>query len=303
VTATQPPSSSTALGSGLAWGILCGFGAALFWAAGFVVIPRGLAAGLSPADIAFHRFVWAGLVFLPLIWRDGLGNLGGIGWGRGLIVFMLAGPIQAIVSYSGFIFAPLAHGGVIHPGSAAMFGFLLAALVLKEPLTLRHFAGILIIVAGLAVFAGESIVSIGGNALGGDLLFMIAGLSWALFGMLVKLWQLDSARAARVSCFFALLLFAPAHGVLFGFETMRSANLTENLIQIVVQGVLAGALAMYLYARAVVILGAGRAAIFPSLVPGLTLLIAFVTLGVVPTMAQLAGLAVVMLGFWLALRR
>ena len=34
-----------------------------------------------------------------------------------------------------------------------------------------------------------------------------------------------------------------------------------------------------------------------------TLLIAFVTLGIVPTWAQLAGLAVVMLGFWLALRR
>jgi drug/metabolite transporter (DMT)-like permease len=288
---------------GLTIGVLCGAGAALFWAAGFVVIPRGLAAGLSPADIAFHRFVWAGAVLLPVLLRDGLRDLGGVGWGRGLVVFVLAGPIQAIVSYSGFIFAPLAHGGVIHPGSAAMFGFVLATLVLKEPLTLRHFAGTLIIVAGLAIFAGESIVSIGGHALGGDLLFMTAGLSWALFGMLVKLWQLDSAHAARVSCFFALLLFAPTHGLLFGFETMLSANLAENLIQIVVQGVLAGALAMYLYARAVVILGAGRAAIFPSLVPGLTLLIAFLTLGVVPTMPQLAGLAVVMLGFWLALRR
>jgi drug/metabolite transporter (DMT)-like permease len=303
VTATQPPSSSRALDPGLTLGVLCGAGAALFWAAGFVAIPRGLAAGLSPADIAFHRFVWAGLLLLPVMLRDGLGDLGGVGWGRGFLVFVLAGPIQAIVSYSGFIFAPLAHGGVIHPGSAAMFGFLLAALVLKEPLTLRHFAGTLIIVAGLAIFAGESIISIGGNALGGDLLFMTAGLSWALFGMLVKFWQLDSARATRVSCFFALILFAPLHGLLFGYGTMLSANITENLIQIVVQGVLAGALAMYLYARAVVILGAGRAAIFPSLVPGLTLLIAFVTLGVVPTLAQLAGLAVVMLGFWLALRR
>ena len=69
------------------------------------------------------------------------------------------------------------------------------------------------------------------------------------------------------------------------------------------QGVLSGALAMYLYSRAVVILGAGKAAIFPSLVPGLTLLIAFITLGVIPTLPQFAGLAVVMLGFWLALRR
>ncbi|MPZ38666.1 MAG: EamA family transporter [Rhizobiales bacterium] len=300
--ATNPPSSRS-IEPGLTTGLLCGAGAALFWAAGFVAIPRGLAAGLSPADIAFHRFVWTGLVLLPVMLRDGPGDLGGVGWGRGLVVFLLAGPIQAVISYSGFIFAPLAHGGVIHPGSAAMFGFLLAVLVLKEPLTLRHLAGTLVIVAGLAVFAGESVVSIGGNALGGDLLFMTAGLMWALFGMLVKLWQLDSARATRVSCFFALIIFAPLHWLLYGFGTMMSASLTENLIQVAVQGVLAGALAMYLYSRSVTILGAGRAAIFPSLVPSLTLLIAFVALGIVPTLTQLAGLAVVMIGFWLALRR
>ena len=296
MTTTKPPSSRP-IEPGLTVGLICGAGAALFWAAGFVAIPRGLAAGLSPADIAFHRFVWTGLVLLPVVLRDGLRDLGGVGWGRGLLVFLLAGPFQAVISYSGFIFAPLAHGGVIHPGSAAMFGFVLAALVLKEPLTLRHFAGTLVIVVGLAI------LSIGENALGGDLLFMTAGLMWALFGMLVKLWRLDSARAARVSCFFALIIFAPLHGLLYGFGSTMSASLTENLIQVAVQGVLAGALAMYLYSRTVVILGAGRAAIFPSLVPGLTLLIAFVTLGIVPTLAQLAGLAVVMLGFWLALRR
>ena len=184
---------------------------------------------MSPADIAFHRFVWTGLVLLPIVLRDGLGDLGGVGWGRGLVVFLLAGPFQAIISYSGFIFAPLAHGGVIHPGSAAMFGFVLAALVLKERLTLWNLAGTLTIVAGLAVFAGELVISIGGNALGGDLLFMTAGLMWALFGMLVKLWGLDSARATRVSCFFALVIFAPLHGLLFGYGTMLSASLTENL--------------------------------------------------------------------------
>ncbi len=35
---------------------------------------------LSPTDIAFHRFVWVGLVFLPLVARDGLADLGGVSW-------------------------------------------------------------------------------------------------------------------------------------------------------------------------------------------------------------------------------
>ena len=61
-------------------GIACGAGAALFWAAGFVAARHGIAIGFSPADIAIHRFCWAGLVFLPLVARHGLRDLAGVGW-------------------------------------------------------------------------------------------------------------------------------------------------------------------------------------------------------------------------------
>jgi drug/metabolite transporter (DMT)-like permease len=53
----------------------------------------------------------------------------------------------------------------------------------------------------------------------------------------------------------------------------------------------------------VAIRGAGPTAVFPSLVPVLTVLIGFLALGEVPTLTQLAGLTVVMVGFWLALGR
>ena len=65
-------------------GIACGAGAALFWAAGFVAARHGITIGFSPADIVFHRFVWAGLVFLPFVARAGLaisaGWAGRKGW-------------------------------------------------------------------------------------------------------------------------------------------------------------------------------------------------------------------------------
>jgi len=47
----------------------------------------------------------------------------------------------------------------------------------------------------------------------------------------------------------------------------------------------------------VVLLGAARAAVFTSLVPAFTLLIGFVFLGEVPSLAQLAGLVIVLAGF------
>jgi drug/metabolite transporter (DMT)-like permease len=82
-----------------------------------------------------------------------------------------------------------------------------------------------------------------------------------------------------------------------GFEAMLAMGWRENLMQAVMQGVLAGPGAIYLFTRSVVLLGAGRAAVFPSLVPGFTLLIGFLALGIVPSLFQLLGFAIVLAGF------
>jgi drug/metabolite transporter (DMT)-like permease len=70
----------------------------------------------------------------------------------------------------------------------------------------------------------------------------------------------------------------------------------------VLQGVVAGPAATYLFVRTVALLGAGRAAVFPALVPPFVLFIGWLALGEVPTALQLAGLAIVLLGFRLAQR-
>jgi len=103
----------------VAIGIACGVGAAVFWAAGFVAARHGIDIGFTPADLTFHRCFWAGLVLLPLALRDGIGDLNGIGWGRGVVLTILGGPGIAIVSYSGFLLVPLGHAGVIQPSCAA----------------------------------------------------------------------------------------------------------------------------------------------------------------------------------------
>jgi drug/metabolite transporter (DMT)-like permease len=116
-------------------GILCGTAAALGWAAGFVAAKHGITVGFSPADLAFHRFFWSGLLLLPLALRGGLADLGGIGWGRGLVMTVLAGPPQAAIAYTGFILVPLGHGTTIQPACAALFGLILASLMLHERAT------------------------------------------------------------------------------------------------------------------------------------------------------------------------
>src|SRR5262249_59795336 len=109
-----------------------GGGAGVVWAAGFVAARHGIDVGMTAADIPFHRCFWAGLIFLPMAWRDGLADLNGIGWGRGLILTILGGPGIAFASYSGFHLVPVGHGGVIQPSSAAVVGMVLANLVLMD---------------------------------------------------------------------------------------------------------------------------------------------------------------------------
>jgi drug/metabolite transporter (DMT)-like permease len=168
--------------------------------------------------------------------------------------------------------------------------------VLREPLPRERLVGAAVIVLGLCAIGFEAVATIGRHGLLGDFAFVVAGACFATFAMMVKLWHIPPMRATVIVSVLSLADI-PIHWALFGFERMISLGLWENLVQGVAQGALAGAGAIYLFARAVFILGAGRAAVFISLVPPFTLLIGLVWLGEVPSLVQVAGLAIVLIGF------
>jgi drug/metabolite transporter (DMT)-like permease len=280
-------------------GIACGAGAALFWALGFVAARQGVTSGLSPYVIALHRFAWPGLALLPLVARNNFADLRMIGLGRALALAFFGGLPLALLSYIGYVLVPLGHGAVIQPSCAALGGLILARFVLKEPLPPRRIAGAAIIVAGLLVIGGEALRTIGSHGLLGDLLFVAAGSFFAIFGILVRRWRLGAIRATAITTVVSLVGLPI---LLFSFGNMLAAGFTENAMQAVVQGALAGAGAIYLFTRSVVYLGASRAVLFPSLVPPFTLLIGYLTIGEAPSVAQLAGLVIVLAGFRLTQR-
>jgi drug/metabolite transporter (DMT)-like permease len=282
------------IASTTARGLLCGIGAALFWAFGFVAARHGVTVGMSPLLIAVHRFVWPGLLFLVVVARDGFADLRILGWWRAIVLTLFGGVPLALLSYAGFLFVPLGDGGIIQPSCAAVGGLILASVVLKEPLPARRVAGALAIIIGLCVIGVQALKSMGAHGVIGDLLFVAAGCSFAVFAMLLRLWNVEPLRATAVT---TILSLAALPAVFFQFHDLVRVGLVENLLQIVVQGVFAGAGAIYLFTRGVVLLGASRAALFPALVPPFTLLVGFLAIGEVPSLAQLVGLAIVVLGF------
>jgi drug/metabolite transporter (DMT)-like permease len=275
-------------------GVLCGIGAALCWAAGFVSARHGVAVGMSPIVIALYRFVWSGLLLIPVVARGGIGNLGGVGWGRGIVLALLGGLPQAALSYAGFLFVPLGHGAIIQPSCASLGGLLLAALVLREPLPARRIGGALVMVVGLIVIGTEALKTLGTHGLTGDSMFVAAGFFFAIFGILLRLWRIPPVAATAV---ISVLSLAGLPLFIYRLGDVLAVGFYENVLQAVVQGALAGTGAIYLFTRAVILLGASRAVVFPSLVPPFTLLLGFIALAEVPTLLQFAGLVIVVIGF------
>jgi drug/metabolite transporter (DMT)-like permease len=277
-----------------AWGVSCGAGSAFCWALGFVAARHGVLVGLSPLVLALHRFVWPGLALFPVVAASGLRDLGGMGWRRGITLTVFGGLPLALSSYVGYVFVPLGHGAVIQPSCAALGGLILAGFLLKEPMPPRRIVGAVAIVLGLAVIGAEALRTMGRSGVFGDLLFVTAGSFFAIFGVLLRHWRIAPMRAAAVT---SALSLAGLPLLLFDFDNLLAAGFWENLMQAVVQGAFAGAGAIYLFTRAVELLGAGRAVLFPSLVPPFTLVIGFFAVGEVPSVAQLVGLLIVIVGF------
>ncbi len=283
-------------------GVVCGLSAALFWALGFAGTRHGLKIGFTPVDLLVHRYVWSGIAFLPLVLRAGVSDLCGIGWSRGLVLMVLGGPVMSLISYTGFLFVPLGHGSVIQPSCATLGGLMFAALFLKERISASRLAGAIVIVGGLGVIGAESIGHIGIDGVQGDLIFVLTGLMFAGFGALLRHWRVSAVSAALVINVLSLLLL-PAYALTGGPARIMAIGLTENAIQALAQGVLAGPAALYLFAVSVQRLGVARAAVFPACVPALTLLTGWLLLGEPPTALQAAGLVVVLCGFYLAQRQ
>jgi drug/metabolite transporter (DMT)-like permease len=282
-------------------GLLCGAGAALCWAIGLVSALHGISIGLSPLEISLHRLAWAGLVFLPTVRRGGAADIAAVGLGRSIVLTLCGGICLALFSNAGFILVPLGHGGVIQPSCAAFGGLVLATVVLKDKIYPSRIIGGLALVCGLVIIGYEALSTIGVHGILGDLLFAMAGFSFAIFGVLLKLWRITPIRAVAITSVLSLVLI-PIQYFTSGFDRLIAVGLYENFKLALLQGLLSGAVATFMFTRAVVLLGAARAAVFPALVPPLTLLIGFIWLGNVPTALQIVGLVMVLIGFRLTQR-
>jgi drug/metabolite transporter (DMT)-like permease len=274
------------------WGVLAMF----LFSGNFIASRLGLQAGLSVWDLVLLRYVVAGLLFLPVLLRMGLG---GLSWPRMLALTALGGAPYHLLTVSSLIFAPASHGAVLNPASTTLFATLLAWLLLGGRPGRGMLAGIALMVVGLAFIGGAGLLETGegGRAWIGDLILLWSGLDWALYGVLLRHWGVPGLRGAAVIGALSLL-WIPPHLALLGWGGIPAAPL-ESALQAGFQGLFAGGLAVVLYSQALVVLGPARAALLPPMVPMLGVLWAALLLDEQVGWPQGIGMGLVVAGMLL----
>lgn len=261
------------------------------YAVQFVAARFSLRNHLTVTDMAALRFAGAGAVFLPVVWRSGFEQMKVLGWRRALALAVLAGlPYPLIINW-GLIYAPAVHGAALCPASIVFFSFLLS--LFRERASRQRAIGVATIIVGLLLFIAPARGSTH-EVLFGDLLFVGSGLMFSAYATLVRQWRVDpvtaTAAVVLLSCLPLpfLTLLAPS-----GFHAAAGA---EIISQVVIQGLLAGAAAMFLYTYIVSQLGSQAASLFMPGVPIATVLVGMAVLGETPTTIQFTAIAIMAAG-------
>lgn len=267
--------------------------------AGFVLVSRaGLSTALTLPDIAALRFGIGGLLLLPILLKHGLS---GLRIEKALALAMLGGLGFAMFAYAGFALAPAAHGAVLLHGTLSLTTALLIRVFANGMPRGWQRAGLAIIALGIVAMAWDGFGEASGLLLLGDACLLAASLCWSGYGLYVKELGLPATRAAAIVAVISALVFLPVYAAWPGKMLFR-APMLDLLVQGLVQGVLIGAVSIFVYTRAVSLLGAAKVALFTAAVPSLTAVAGYFFLGEATSLLSSLGVTLVTLGLLAALR-
>lgn len=284
---TPPPAHSDAVR-----GLLAALLVVVFWS-GFNIVSRfGATASFTPFDIAAMRYGVSGTIALPFFLR----YVPMRDWPRHAVLACVGGLAYGLCVYWGFAFAPSAHAGVFVNGGIPFWTIVIMAVTSGFRIARPTVVALLLSTAGLLLIGFESLLAPAqGSEWIGDLLFLTAALAWAIFGLLMRRWQVKPQFGILGIASFSALVFMPIY-LLWLPSSIAAASWGEIALQCVYQGVIASMLAAGFYSYAVQKVGAGEASMMLALVPAFTAIGAYLILDEALGLTTIVGIVVVSIG-------
>lgn len=273
-------------------GVASAVGVIFIWS-GFIVFSRmGVATALTPYDISALRFMVAGAITLPFIWRWWPRHLG---WRKvALLVATGPGSIYAIMMYFGLQTAPAAYAGVFANGTLPVFAMLLAALIAREVPGPRRAVAVGAIIAGGVMVAWTGLGA-GVDVVEGVALFTTASAILSIYIFSLGRWGVGPFQALAVINIPNMAIFLPLWWFALPSGLAEAADF-DIAFQALYQGLGPGFLALILFTLSTIHLGATPTAGFSAAVPAGAALLAIPVLGETPTPLEWAGIGLVTLG-------
>jgi drug/metabolite transporter (DMT)-like permease len=278
-------------GVGIAFAALC-----VIWGLPYFFIKLALTE-LAPVSVAWVRIAIGAVVLLPLAWKRG--SLRGLGGHKGAVVaFAFAELIVPFILISvGERWVSSSLTGILIATVPMMVIFLSPAFGVHERLSTRRIIGLATGLVGVVTLLGLDAVD---GVLGwiGVGCIVIATVGYATGALLVQrhLSGLDEQGAIAASLGVATVILMPAG--IWSLPARMPSPLV--LVSLVVLGVVCSAVALSLFFYLIAHLGAARAAVITYVNPAVAALLGVTVLHESFGAGAVLGLALILLGSWLA---
>ncbi len=274
----------------------------LFWSGNFV-LSRGMHADIPPLALSFWRWCLALAIMLAFsfssFWRY-----------RHVVIkekkFIVVQGLLGVTGFNSLIYLALqtttAVNAVLINSCVPILIALCSLLILKESLSLRQWAGILVSLSGVAlIMAGgnpASLLQLEFNR--GDVLVLAAGLTWAFYSTNLKSYpkELHPFAYQNGIMIVGLLGIVPLYLIELSLGRQMILN-APTIATVVYVAIFPSVLAFIFWNRAVRDIGANRSGIFIHLMPVFSTILAVFFLGEEIEIFHLQGIGLVFTGIFL----
>ena len=270
------------------------------WSFWLIVSRVANQSGLTIYDLAAFRYGLAALIAVPLClyykpWR-------GLRLAQIAVLSFILGPVYILIVFSGFLYAPAAHGGIFMNGVLPLISILFALVLIRVLPSLRQAMGAVLVLGSAIAVALDASGSSGTDAWIGDLLFLVGALFFSIYMILSERWKLGAMQIIFCGTVVNAAIYLPVW--YFWLPSgLSDAPMGPLLLQAIYQGFVPNLIGLLFIAHASQTIGTGNTSFILAAVPGGGAILGALILGETLSLIGILALILLTSGLLLSVRR
>ena len=237
------------------------------WSFWLIISRLAAASPLTVYDLAAMRYGFSAIVSLPFVlyfkpWKS-MSIISIIS------LSFLLGPVYILTVFSGFSYAPAAHGGIFMNGLLPIFTILIGILFFSAKLDQIKIMGAVVILCCAGVLGTTSQGLDLSQSWVGDLCFAIGGAFFAVYVTLSRQWAIKTVEILFCGSIVNVVIYLPIWYFLLP-SGLSSAETSDIILQGVYQGLLPNLVGLILIAHASRTIGSDATSAIMAIVPATT---------------------------------